>query len=189
MQAMQQDRPQKTSVEQEPRTMADTHGPITPDEPARLERLRSYSILDTMREPIFDRLVFIAAQTFRTPIAMLTLVDERRQWSKAHVGTFPTEIPRMLSFCTQTILSSDALVIDDATQDARFRHNPLVTGPPYVRFYAGAPLIAPDGSRIGCLCVMDRTPRSIMPNQVWSLTLMAREAMDTIEGRQTPPGQ
>ena len=163
--------------------MADQPGQLTASEQARLDRLRSYAILDTPRETFYDRFVFSAAQVFRAPIAMLTLVDADRLWCKALVGQMPSERPRHLSFCSYAIASAEPMVIDDATQDARFKSNLLVIGEPYVRFYASAPLIARDGLRIGCLSVIDRAPRSPLPKQVWNLVQLAREAMEGIEAR------
>ena len=154
----------------------------------RLDRLRSYDILDTAREPVFDRFAFIVAQAFRAPIAMLNLIDADRQWSKAFTGSIPQQVPIALSFCARTVASGTPVIVEDATRDDRFRHNPLVTGPPHVRFYAGVPLIAYDGSRIGALCAFDHTPRTPLPKQIWNMVQLAREVMDIIEARRFTSG-
>ncbi|GMU02567.1 hypothetical protein KH5H1_66870 [Corallococcus caeni] len=134
--------------------------PPTPaDEPRRLQALRSLCLLDTPAHERFDRIVRAAAHLFRVPIALVSLIDEDRQWFKARQGLDAPQTPRDVSFCGHAILSSATFVVPDALKDARFHDNPLVLGAPFVRFYAGHPLRAADGSRVGTLCLIDSQPR------------------------------
>src|SRR5262245_12457768 len=128
------------------------------DEARRLEVLKTYEILDTQAEPAFDDIARLAAYLFKTPIALITLVDERREWFKARVGLALTEATRE-GLCSFTVLGPELVVTTDASSDPRFSCNPYVTGPPNVRFYAGAPLASPEGPIIGTLCVLDVVPR------------------------------
>lgn len=128
-------------------------------ESQRLDTLRRMGILDTPPDPKLDRIVAFAQSLFDVPIALVSLVDERRQWFKSVFGLEATETPRCVAFCTHTIQSDDVMVVENAVEDARFAANPLVTGDPNIRFYAGAPLKVANGSRIGTLCVIDRQPR------------------------------
>lgn len=132
----------------------------TPDDRPRLAALNSYGLLDTPNEAEFDEIVHEAAKALRTPVALISLIDENRQWFKAKVGLEATETPRTISFCTHAIRGSGILVVEDATTDDRFSSNPLVTGDPNIRFYAGAPLKTSSGMRIGTLCVIDSTARA-----------------------------
>lgn len=157
--------------------------PLPTNEPARQRLLRSYAVLDTPRDPALDRLVFMAAQLLSVPIALITLVDDDRQWFKAQVGTTLRETARSAAFCGYTILSGDVLVVQDATCDERFADNPLVVEQPGIRFYAGAPLIASSGLRLGSLCVIDRRPRGVSSEQIRQLGRLASNAMQTIESR------
>jgi PAS domain S-box-containing protein len=129
------------------------------DEPRRLRALRRLHLLDTPVEERFDRIVRTAARLFRVPITLVTLVDESRQWFKARVGLDVTATGRDVSFCGHAILSPRTFVVHDALADERFADNPLVTGEPHVRFYAGQPLHASDGSTVGTLCLIDREAR------------------------------
>lgn len=137
----------------------------TPDFPAhekeRLQTLRSTEILDTDPEERFDRLTRMAKRVFGVSIALVSLVDENRQWFKSKVGLDASETPRDISFCGHAILGNDIFVIEDALQDERFADNPLVTGAPGIRFYAGAPLRYLDGSKLGTLCIIDQEPRTL----------------------------
>lgn len=128
-------------------------------EALRLAALDRTGLLDSAPEPCFDALVAEAAERLGVPIALISLVDADRQWFKARIGLAAEETPRAVAFCHHTIRGGDVMVVPDATQDRRFAENPLVTGDPSIRFYAGAPVSAPDGARIGTLCVIDRTPR------------------------------
>lgn len=138
---------------------------ITPnfpsDEQKRLETLRSLAVLDTPPEERFDRLTRMAKRLFDVPIALVSLIDENRQWFKSCVGIDASETPRDISFCGHAILSDEILVVPNALLDTRFADNPLVTGDPNIRFYAGRPLKAPNGSRLGTLCIIDRQPRNL----------------------------
>ncbi|MCC5873926.1 MAG: sensor domain-containing diguanylate cyclase [Gammaproteobacteria bacterium] len=134
--------------------------PDTPrDEQARLEALRSLSILDTPPEERFDCLTRLAKRFFDVPIALVSLVDADRQWFKSCVGLGVSETSRDISFCGHAILGDEPFVVPDAIADARFEDNPLVSGEPHIRFYAGCPLSAPNGRKLGTLCVLDRQPR------------------------------
>ncbi|MGM9490749.1 sensor domain-containing diguanylate cyclase [Ideonella sp. YS5] len=137
--------------------------PLPIDEPARLAALRGLALLDTPSEERFERITRLARRLFDVPMASISLVDEDRQWFKSHQGLEMSETPREVSFCGHAILGDQIMEVSDAAADARFHDNPLVTGEPHVRFYAGCPLHAPDGSKIGTLCLMDRTPRTLSP--------------------------
>lgn len=134
----------------------------TPDnESARLAALYELLILDTPPEERFDKIAAFAAAEFDVPIATITLVDTERQWFKARVGTEVQQTGRDVSFCSHAILAPQIMVIPDALSDPRFADNPLVTGAPFIRFYAGAPLTLPSGLRLGTLCLIDRRPRTL----------------------------
>jgi len=135
--------------------------PDTPqDEQARLETLRSLNILDTPPEERFDRLTRMAKRLFGVPIALVSLVDENRQWFKSCFGLSASETSRDISFCGHAILGNDPFIIRDTIVDERFADNPLVLNDPHIRFYAGCPLSAPNGRKLGTLCIIDRQPRS-----------------------------
>ena len=134
--------------------------PDTPqDEEARLKTLRSLNVLDTPSEERFDRLTRLAKRMFDVPIALVSLVDENRQWFKSCIGLNVSETPRDISFCGHAILGNEIFIIPDATEDERFSDNPLVLNEPYIRFYAGCPLRYLDGSMLGTLCIIDTQPR------------------------------
>lgn len=135
--------------------------PIPADEERRIEALRRMLILDTPPEERFDRVVSFAAEEFEMPIVLVSLVDSRRQWFKARVGLDACETDRESSFCGHAILQPQILIVEDALLDERFHDNPLVLGPPHIRFYAGAPLQLPDGEIVGTLCMIDRQPRTL----------------------------
>ncbi|MCJ7556787.1 MAG: sensor domain-containing diguanylate cyclase [Gammaproteobacteria bacterium] len=135
--------------------------PDTPqEEQARLETLRSLSILDTPPEERFDRLARMAKRLFGVPIALVSLVDENRQWFKSCLGLSMSETSRDISFCGHAILGNDMFIIPDTLADERFADNPLVLNDPYIRFYAGCPLRAPNGRKLGTLCIIDLQPRN-----------------------------
>ncbi|MGH6630339.1 MAG: GAF domain-containing protein, partial [Burkholderiales bacterium] len=157
--------------------------PLPSNEAARLDALRQYQVLDTPPEEAFDDLVRIAAQICGTPVALISLVDEHRQWFKARMGLEAQETPRDLAFCAHAILGSDVMVVPDASQDARFADNPLVTGDTHIRFYAGAPLIAPDSRALGTLCVVDREPHQFSDEQRQALQALARQTVAQLELR------
>jgi len=133
--------------------------PFPDNEQARLSALRQLQVLDTAPEDRFDRITDLARRFFGTPIALVSLVDADRQWFKSRIGLDACETPREVSFCGHAILTEETFVVRDAASDGRFSDNPLVTGEPFVRFYAGHPLVAPGGERIGTLCVIDHVPR------------------------------
>ncbi len=157
--------------------------PIPEDEARRLEVLKAYEILDTAPEQAFDRLTTLAAQICEAPIALVSLVDRDRQWFKSRFGLDAPETPRDLAFCAHAILENDVLVVPDATRDERFKENPLVTGPPHIRSYAGAPLIARDGVKLGTLCVIHDEVVHLTPRQIEQLESLAAIAVDEIELR------
>jgi two-component system, sensor histidine kinase len=132
---------------------------IAPTETERLRQLYELDILDTPPDRQLDDIVLLAAGLLNAPIALVSLVDEERQWFKARIGLDATETPRDVSFCAHAILSNDGLIVTDALEDRRFSDSPLVIGPPYIRFYAGAPLRTPSGQALGTLCVIDQKPR------------------------------
>lgn len=156
---------------------------MTEDEIARLAALRRYKILDTDPERAFDDLALLASQVCGTPMALITLVDSDRQWFKARVGFSGQQTSRSVSFCTHAIQHRDLMIIPDATGDGRFRDNPQVTGEPHIRFYAGAPLVTPDGHALGTLCVLDRVPRTLTPDQLEALDALRRQAEAQLELR------
>ncbi len=153
-------------------------------ESARVAALRSYALLDSPPEAEFDDIVLLAANVCETPIAMISLVDERRTWFKARIGLALAEMPRDISFCAQAIARPHELMtVPDALADARFANNPLVSGEPYIRFYAGMPLVASDGHVIGVLCVIDHVARSVLPAQEQALCALARQVTRLFELR------
>ncbi len=157
--------------------------PIPDREPERLEALRRYRVLDTPPEEAFDDLASLASQICGTPIALVTLVDGERQWFKARVRFDRPETPREEAFCAHAVLGTELLVVPDASADLRFAANPLVTGEPKIRFYAGAPLVTSDGFALGTLCVMDKAPRVLSPAQSEALRALARLVVDQLELR------
>jgi two-component sensor histidine kinase len=160
--------------------------PIPLDEAERLQALRDLEILDTPPEPAFDDLTLLAAQICDTPMAMVSLVDEKRQWFKSKYGTSTSETARDAAFCAHTILHSDeVLEVRDATADPRFASSTLVTGDPHARFYAGAPLVDTEGYALGALCVLDRRPRSLRPEQLAALRALSRNVMAQFELRRS----
>lgn len=129
------------------------------DEAKRMANLYQFGILDSRFEDRFDRLTRIASAIFGTPIALISLVDKDRQWFKSATGLDVRQIARDISFCTHAIQSPEVFMVNDAHEDSRFKSNPLVTGDPHVRFYAGAPLISQKGYALGTFCVIDKAPR------------------------------
>ncbi len=154
-------------------------------ETARLARLEACAILDTPRDVGFDRLVFQGAQVFRVPIATIGFVDAHRQWFKAAVGVVSREIARGEAFGAVTVLQPEPLIVEDTLSDQRFVANPFVTGAPFIRFYAGAPLCTVDGLAIGSFCIMDRRPRDFSATEFRHLLALAREAEALIARRET----
>jgi GAF domain-containing protein len=157
---------------------------LPPDEDARLKALRDLEILDTEPEAEFDELVRRAAEATGAPVAVITLLDEARQWFKARVNLELESTDRDLSFCAHAILTPDDLtVVPDTLQDDRFADNLLVAEDPNIRFYAGAPIFTPDGHAIGTLCVIDQAPRGLTDEQAQALRDLAAEVSRQIERR------
>jgi anti-sigma regulatory factor (Ser/Thr protein kinase) len=155
----------------------------TAAESARLAALRQYAILDTEPEQRFDDLTLLASQICGAPIALITLVDAERQWFKSRVGLSQRETSRTISFCSHAIEQRGLFVIKDATQDARFRNNPQVTGGHRIRFYAGAPLVTPEGHALGTICVIDHVPRDLTADQRLAMEALRRQVEAQLELR------
>jgi diguanylate cyclase (GGDEF)-like protein len=156
--------------------------PVPPKEEERIARLLGYEILDTEDDPRLDRLTQLAAYVCDVPVAMISLVDRTRQWFKSVYGLPVQEIPREESFCTHAILDPEQIfIVPDATKDPRFATNPLVTDSPFIRFYAGVPLVTEDHLTLGTFCVVDFTPKELTEHQLETLRRLSRIAMDLIE--------
>lgn len=151
------------------------------DESLRIQALLHYAILDTPAESGFDDITLLAAQICETPIAIITLLDQKRQWFKSKLGIEISETPREIAFCAYTILGKELYVVEDATKDPVFLNNPMVTGDPHIRFYAGAPLIMPEGYVLGTLSVIDRIPRLLNTEQRRALQALSRNVVLLLE--------
>ena len=160
-----------------------TVAPIRRNEASRLKALRRYAVLDSPPEAGFDRITHLASCLFGTPIVLISLIDRKRQWFKSCVGLEPMEVDREISFCAHAILSDGVLVVPDTLEDPRFHDNPQVTGAPFIRFYAGAPLVTLDGFRLGTFCIVDTVPRTFSPAQAANLQHFAAMVMETLEAR------
>jgi signal transduction histidine kinase len=155
------------------------------NESERLQKLRSYHILDSSRDASFDKIARLASSFCEMPFALISLVDENRQWFKSVVGFDKlVETPRSISFCSFTIQGEDVMEVRDAQLDERFRANPLVTSDPNIRFYAGAPLTSPEGYNLGTLCVIDQRPGKLTESQLEVLKILAQQVVDLMELRQ-----
>ncbi len=149
--------------------------PVPADELARLEALTGYNLLDSSPEDIYDDITQLASEICRTPISLISLVDENRQWFKSRQRLASDETEREYSFCAHAILNpSEIFIVPDAREDDRFSDNPLTTGQPRIVFYAGVPLVNPEGYPLGTLCVIDNRPRTLTENQLLSLQALAR---------------
>ncbi|MDB6067494.1 MAG: guanylate cyclase [Pedosphaera sp.] len=157
--------------------------PIPKNEKKRLEVLWQYEVLDSVPERVFDDLTELASNICEAPVALITLVDDKRQWFKSKKGVSLSETSRDISLCGHAILQRQLFVVPDATKDARFADNPLVTSDPKIRFYAGAPLITPDGHALGTLCVLDTVPRTLRPEQKRGLEILSQHVMTQLELR------
>ena len=160
-----------------------THSNLTHAEATRLDRLHRLQILDTPAEEAFDDLTRLASWICEAPIALVSLVDEQRQWFKSKVGVDISETPREWSFCSHAIQGPAELVVEDATLDTRFRTNPLVVGETHLRFYAGIPIVTLDGHALGTICVIDRVPRKLNTGQLQALRTLGRQVHSQIELR------
>ena len=159
--------------------------PLPANEKERLDALRRYEILDTICEQSFDDITLLATLICKTPIALISLVDEDRQWFKSRRGVTEEEMPRDTSFCAHAILQPDVFVVEDAQADPRFANSPLVMVAHKIRFYAGAPIISPDGYALGALCVEDQVSRNLSEYQKEALRALSRQVMAHLELRRT----
>lgn len=153
------------------------------NETERLRALKEFNILDTLPEQAFDDIAHLASYICETPIALISLVDEKRQWFKSKIGLDASETPREVAFCATAINLPEILVVKDTTKDERFASNPLVTSDPHIRFYAGAQLVTSNGLGLGTLCVIDRKPRELRPAQIEALKALSRQVMQMLEAR------
>jgi GAF domain-containing protein len=149
--------------------------PLPANELDRLDYLRRLKILDTAPERELDDVTALAAAICQTPIARISLLDANRQWFKSKLGCDASGSSRNVAFCAHVVLNNTVMVVEDARKDARFHDNPFVVGEPFIRFYAGAPLLTPEGYGLGALCVMDRRPRQLTPLQSDALKTLARQ--------------
>ena len=155
------------------------------DEQARLEALRHFKVLDTDPEEAFDDITRLASYICQTPSALISFVDADRQWFKSRVGFEPQESSRDVSFCAHAILQPGPTVVRDTLDDERFRDNPYVLSAPYIRFYAGAPLVSTEGFKLGTLCVLDNVPRILFSDQADALQLLSKQVMALLDLRRT----
>jgi GAF domain-containing protein len=156
---------------------------MSTNDAARVAALQKYAILDTEPEQAFDDLTLLASYVCKTPIALISLIGEDRQWFKSKIGISATETSRDIAFCSTAIQQPDVFVVPDALQDERFCRNPLVVSDPNIRFYAGAPLINEDGYALGTLCVIDRAPRELAADQEAALKALSRLVLMQMEFR------
>lgn len=155
-----------------------------PNELLRVENLKSYSILDTLEEVDYDNLTLLASQICDTPISLISLVDEKRQWFKSHHGLNATETPKEYAFCAHAINDpNNVFIVQDARLDERFHDNPLVTGEPHVIFYVGVPLVTDEGLPIGTLCVIDHKPNLLSQSQIQSLKALSNQVINLLRLR------
>ncbi|AFL89391.1 GAF domain-containing protein [Terriglobus roseus DSM 18391] len=163
-------------------TVLPAEEPQLDQELARLEKLRSFAVLDSLPEQGYEDVTALASFICGTPISLISFVDEQRQWFKSEVGLGARETPRTQSFCANTISTRETLVVEDARTDPRFRDNPLVLGNPNIRFYAGAPIVQ-DGYVLGTVCVIDTVPRTLSLKQLAALESLARQVSMLLDQR------
>lgn len=159
------------------------HYPVPHDEAARLLALDAAGLVDTPAEPAFDRLTWLASEVTEAPMALISLLTSERQWFKSRLGVDASETPRAWAFCSHVILQQGLFTVEDALSDPRFRDNPLVTGTPNIRFYAGFPLLGPDDQPMGTLCVLDTEPRKLREREVRALRELTDLASEEIKRR------
>jgi signal transduction histidine kinase len=157
--------------------------PLPENEDERLASLASYNILDTLQEDDFNAITLLASEICQTPVALISLIDDKRQWFKSAVGTNMSETPKEQAFCAYTIMGTDIMVVPDARNDERFADNPLVTGNPNIVFYAGVPLLNEDGYPLGSLCVIDTEVKELTPKQVDALKALSKQVLAQLELR------
>ncbi len=163
--------------------------PMPHNEAERLDALKRYNIMDTLPEEAFDRITRLVARQLNVQFALISLLDEERQWFKSRVGLDVSETPRELAFCAYTIMQDEPFIVEDATNHPTFQNNPLVTGEPNVRFYAGVPLRTPDGYNLGTLCAIDTKARKISADELKSLADLAHIVVDALEHRRSTQQQ
>jgi len=161
--------------------LAEPNYPVAADERARLAAVGASGLVDTDEEARFDRIARLATMVTGSPIALISLLTSTRQWFKARIGLEPRETPRDWAFCSHAVLQDELFVVEDALGDDRFRENPLVTGDPNIRFYAGVPLRDRTGHPLGTLCVIDREPRRLRTSEVQGLLDLAAIAAAEIQ--------
>jgi GAF domain-containing protein len=157
--------------------------PLPTNEAERLAALQEYHILDTGAEQSYDDITILASHICNVPIAMISLVDEARQWFKSKVGLQQQQTSRDVAFCAHAILQTEPLIVKDATKDRRFADSALVTGEPHIRFYAGFPLVNAEGLALGTLCVVDPHPRQLSAEQLKAMQALSRQVMALMESR------
>lgn len=168
---------------QPPQTQAAPGRPMQQDETARLAAVAASGLVDSAPEPVFDRLTWLATQVTDCPMALITVLTSRRQWFKSRVGVDLAETPRDWAFCSHAIVQEAPMMVEDASRDARFAANPLVTGPLHVRFYGGVPLVDAGGHALGTLCVLDREPRRLRAREIKALQELAAIAVEELRRR------
>ena len=155
--------------------------PVPGDEAERLDALRRYGAFGLLRSAVFDDIARLASFICRTPLSMISLIDSNRQWFLAKNGIDSCETSREASFCAHALVGTEMLVVEDTQLDARFSRNVMVTQEPFIRFYAGAPLLTSDGYALGTLCVVDYVPRTLVPEQMEALRSLSRLVMTQLE--------
>lgn len=157
--------------------------PVPAGEARRLKALAASKLMESPHEAAFDRLTWLASHVTECPMALLTLLSGQRQWFKSRIGMRQSETPRHVAFCSHTIMQDAAFVVEDARADPRFAVNPLVTGEPHIRFYAGYPVLDAQGFALGSLCVLDREPRRLRERELRALRELAAIASDEVRRR------